>query len=106
MTQHKGKPRSRNSARRSARRFPWWWILPAIGLMALAAWALGGGGQSKAAAPEATGAPKIRVDRDTQDFGDVKLGLAPIQTAVRVTNAGDRPLTFMEAPYIEVLEGC
>jgi hypothetical protein len=39
------------------------------------------------------------------DFSDVKLGLTR-SISLTVTNVGDEPLQFSEAPYIEVLEEC
>ncbi|MHB1449060.1 MAG: hypothetical protein ACYC6E_13025 [Bellilinea sp.] len=85
---------------------PIWLIVTGIGLIAVAIWALlSSGGQDKVTV-EVTGAPKIKVEQEVIDYGDVKLGGMPIRTVVKVTNVGDQPLRFKEAPYIEVLEGC
>lgn len=86
--------------------FPFWLIIAGIGLVLVAVWALLNSGGSDKAAIEVTGAPKIKVDQETFDYGDVKLGVTPIRTVVWVTNVGDKVLKFSEAPYIEVLEGC
>jgi len=90
--------------------FPIWLVLAGVGLLVVALFVfLGGskgGDSSKKAEIEVTGAPAIKVDQEAIDYGDVKLGLAPIKTVVTVTNVGDQPLRFSEAPYIEVLEGC
>lgn len=54
---------------------------------------------------EVIGAPGIRVDKQDVDLGQVKLG-NNVKVSFKVTNVGDQPLRFTEAPYIEVLEGC
>jgi hypothetical protein len=51
------------------------------------------------------GAPKIAVDQQKIDYGDVKFGVNKT-FAIKVTNTGDGILRFKEEPYIEVLEGC
>lgn len=52
-----------------------------------------------------TGAPAIRLDKENVDLGTIKLGQT-VNVSFEITNAGDRPLRFTEAPYVEVLEGC
>lgn len=52
------------------------------------------------------GNPRIMVDRDYFDYGNVKNGGTPIHTKIRVTNVGDKTLTFTEMPYLELIEGC
>lgn len=55
--------------------------------------------------PEVTGGPSLKVDRQKVDLGDMKLG-STAQVSFEITNVGDQPLRFSEAPYIEVKEGC
>lgn len=55
--------------------------------------------------PEVTGGPSIKVDKEEVDLGDVKLG-NPVKVSFKITNVGDKPLRFEEAPYVEVREGC
>ncbi len=55
--------------------------------------------------PEVTGAPKLRVDHETIDLGDVKLG-DTVRVAFKLTNTGDQPLRFTGQPSVEVVEGC
>ncbi len=86
--------------------FPIWLIVAGIGLVLVAIWALVSSGGPDKAKIEVTGAPKLKVEQEVYDYGDVKLGGVPIRTVVKVTNVGDQPLRFKEAPYIEVLEGC
>lgn len=54
---------------------------------------------------EVKGAPSIKVDKDNVDLGKMKLG-DTARVSFQVTNVGDKPLRFTEAPYIEVKEGC
>jgi hypothetical protein len=88
---------------------PVWLIVAGVGLVLAALLAtLGGGASNKGENStniEVNGAPRLKVEKDTIDHGDVKLG-TPVRDTVRVTNIGDQPLRFSEAPYIEVKEGC
>lgn len=76
-----------------------------LGLVLLvgAGWALLG--QSPKAAIEVTGKPSLKVDQTTLDLGQQTLGNT-VQVEFKLTNVGDQPLRFTEAPYIEVVEGC
>ena len=76
----------------------------ALLLVAAAAYALSGSGGNPAAV-EVSGAPRLRVDRELVDLGDIPLGRT-VQVDFRLTNVGDQPLRFTETPYIEVVEGC
>jgi len=58
--------------------------------------AFGGGGG---------GTPALAVDKQTIDYGDVKLD-TNLTFEIKVTNTGDGTLRFKEDPYVEVLEGC
>jgi len=55
--------------------------------------------------PSVTGAPSLKADKEKVDLGQVKLG-QNVKVAFVLTNVGDKPLRFTEAPYIEVKEGC
>jgi hypothetical protein len=57
------------------------------------------------AAVEVSGSPRLRVDRELVDLGVVQLGKT-VQVDFKLTNVGDQTLTFTEAPYVEVVEGC
>lgn len=54
---------------------------------------------------EVNGSPSLKVDKEKVDLGDVKLGKT-VDVSFELTNVGDQPLRFSEAPYIEVKEGC
>jgi hypothetical protein len=47
----------------------------------------------------------LKADKEKVDLGQVKLG-QNVKVAFVLTNVGDKPLRFTEAPYIEVKEGC
>jgi len=95
--------RRRKTSRRSS-------LIPGIllaggaALLGLAAFALFGG-EREEFVPEVAGAAALRVDRQEEDLGDVRLG-QPVRVAFELTNVGDRQLLFTEAPYVEVAEGC
>ncbi len=92
------KPRQKRSL------LPIWLALAGLGLVLIAGWAIFSSVPAKARI-EVKGAPRLKVEKDIIDHGQVKLGV-PITDSVRVTNVGDQPLQFSEAPYIEVKEGC
>lgn len=55
--------------------------------------------------PTVVNGPRISIDQDRFDYGDVKLG-ATIETAVLVKNIGDHVLELDPDPVVEVIEGC
>ena len=57
------------------------------------------------AAIEVSGQPRLRVDRELVDLGDVPLGRT-VEVTFLLTNVGDQPLRVTDAPYAEVIEGC
>jgi hypothetical protein len=74
------------------------------------AWLIGlilliGCATAPAFAPEVTGAPRLKVDKESIDLGDRQVGHL-VSAAFEITNVGDQPLRFTEAPYIEVAAGC
>jgi hypothetical protein len=56
-------------------------------------------------APEVTGGPSLKADKQMVDLGDVKLGQT-VQVSFEISNVGDQPLKLSETPYVEVKEGC
>ena len=97
---------------RRQKRFPIFWVLAIGGLLLVAGAILlsrpGGtsrGGTATLAPIQVQGQSSIRVDQQEINFGDVKLNVQKTFT-ITVTNVGDQPLRFTEAPYIEVVEGC
>ena len=53
----------------------------------------------------ASGTPSLKADKEKVDLGDVRLGQT-VSVAFELTNTGEAPLRFREAPYVEVVEGC
>ena len=51
------------------------------------------------------GAPRLVVDPQKINYGDVKLG-TELSFEIKVKNEGRGPLRFREQPSIEVVEGC
>jgi len=94
------KNNKRYRKQKEPRNFPWLLVVLGGGLLILAAvlFANRSGGN-------VSGTPKLAMDQDKIDYGYVKFG-ENRQFALKITNTGDGTLRFMEAPYIEVLEGC
>jgi hypothetical protein len=75
-----------------------------------AGWLLGlglliGCAAAPAVTPEVIGAPRLKVDRESIDLGDRKVGKM-VSAAFEITNVGDQQLTFNQPPNIEVAAGC
>ena len=103
MARYKTKLKPKINPRRSF--LPLWLSLAGLALLLIAGWAFARGNPKGNANIEVTGAPRLKVETDVIDHGQVKLG-SQIRDDIRVTNVGDRPLRFTEAPYVEVREGC
>ncbi|RPI29875.1 MAG: hypothetical protein EHM70_15320 [Chloroflexota bacterium] len=98
-TKHKPKQKPKKSL------LPLWLALVGLGLVLVAGWSVWSSNSQAKANIEVKGAPRLKVEKDTIDHGDIKLG-NQIRDDIRVTNVGDQPLRFTEAPFIEVKEGC
>lgn len=84
---------------------PIWLSLIGVALILFAGWAIWSSNAQSKATIEVKGAPRLKVDKEKIDHGDLKLG-NPVKDEIRVTNVGDQPLSFAQAPYVEVKEGC
>jgi hypothetical protein len=51
------------------------------------------------------GTPRLSIDQEVIDYGDVTLD-TPVNFTLNVTNDGDGILRFKEEPFIQVVEGC
>ena len=91
------KSRRRKQQKRSLN--PLIWLMGGGVLLIAAALFLAFGGGSGG------GTPALAVDKQTIDYGDVKLA-TDLTFEIKVTNTGDGTLRFREEPYIEVREGC
>lgn len=52
-----------------------------------------------------SGSPRLQVDRDLIDFGEVPVGRM-VKASFVLSNTGDQALTISHPPVPEVLEGC
>lgn len=95
-----------SNAHKTKKSFPVWGAIILVVMFLAASLPLIGSIRRSKVAIEVTGAPKIKVDQDYFDYGDVKNGGTPIRSIIQVSNVGDQTLNFTEAPYIENLEGC
>lgn len=89
---------------RQAKQRPLFFLLGGVALLALAyfLWQ----SQNRTHVPvEVSGGPRLSVDKERIDLGDVRLGQT-VRVTFEVANTGDQTLNFQEAPYIEVIEGC
>ncbi len=97
----------RHRTRQQEPRVHWLGIIITAGfiLLGLSAFLFWRGQSQPTAALEVTGRPSLKVNQETVDLGTVRLGQT-VQASFELTNVGDKPLHFAEAPYIEVVEGC
>ena len=103
MSQHKNKKILRHGRKRQA--LPLMLLLGGGLLLVVgAAYAFFKPSQPKADI-EVIGAPRLNVNNELVNLGDVKLDRT-VEASFLVTNTGDQTLRFTDAPYIEVLEGC
>ena len=65
----------------------------------------GAGGTTPRTAIEVRDAPRLKVDREVVDLGQVRLGNDAYVT-FEVSNVGDQPLRFTSPPYVQLVEGC
>ena len=91
------------------RRIPIWLPLIIIAGLALIVVAVVSGNSSTTATsnfkPEVSGAPKLTADKEKVDLGTLALGQT-VEVKFEVTNTGDKPLNFTDAPYVQVVKGC
>jgi hypothetical protein len=80
-------------------------IVGGLLLVGISAFAIWRGQTAPEAAPEVTGAPRLKVDQQQMDFGDVRLGQT-VEVSLKLSNVGDQPLHFTDDPFVEVVEGC
>jgi hypothetical protein len=57
------------------------------------------------ASVEVAGSPRLKVNQDVIDLGDVPLD-RPVEVTFQLANLGDQPLRFSQEPFIEVAQGC
>ena len=98
-----------------ASHFPWWAVaILVVGGLLIGVVALSNAPQASApiqnsgngpSSPVSNGGPKLAADKTKIDLGNVRLGQT-VNASFEITNVGDQPLQFSEAPYIEVKEGC
>ncbi len=92
-------------AKPKTRLLPIWFALAGIALVIIAGWVIMTSNTDARANVSVKGAARLMVKTETIDHGDVKLGV-PIRDDVRITNIGDQPLSFAQAPYVVIKEGC
>jgi hypothetical protein len=103
MPRYKITRKPKSSEKRSL--LPLWLVLVGLGLLGLAVFGFWQSNQTAEAGIQVNGSPKLEVDQETIDHGNVKLG-ETITDQVKITNIGDQTLRFIEKPYIQVKEGC
>ena len=101
----KRRKRQYPARRRGVQVWPLAGIIGGVLLVGLAAFAFWRGQAAPRPAPEVTGAPRLRVDQEKVDLGNVRLGQT-VEVSFRVSNVGDQALRFTAPPYVEVVEGC
>lgn len=108
MSQKKFKSlplKARHGRNRSRILWPLALVGGGVALLALAWIALSFATPASKVTPQVSGAPSLKVDQETIDLGERKLGV-PVNVSFQLSNVGDRPLRFIAPPYVEIVEGC
>jgi len=106
----KTKRKTRNSHGQSQAAARPAWLIPAIavgvGALIIAVVALlVSRPQPPSYEPEVKGSPRVALDQESVDFGNVKLDTT-IEAVFRVKNVGDQNLRILGEPQVRVVEGC
>ncbi len=101
------KKKTQKARKRVNRHSTQWPLLLALGGVALILLALAAlkATSSPKVPIEVSGAPRLKVDKEKVDLGNVRLGQW-VKVSFELSNVGDQPLRFSEKPYIEVAAGC
>ena len=88
---------------------PWPFVVMGVGavliiVVGFLAWN-GSNAKKPSATPQATGSPKLNVDRDSIDFGKVPLDI-PVKAEFKLKNVGGQPLAIKGEPRVELVKGC
>jgi hypothetical protein len=68
-------------------------------------WSNLGRASSGGSPTQVAGGPKVAVDREQIDFGNVPLD-KPVKAIFKLSNVGDQTLQILGQPVIEVKQGC
>ncbi len=103
MSQHKNKSNFRHHRKKQ----PWPLFLLLGGALLLVVGAVFAFKKPPApkAAVEVSGSASLKVDKQSVNLGDVKLGQT-VDVKFTLMNVGDQTLRFSQTPYIQVMEGC
>lgn len=109
MSKNTKKRKNRQKAPQQPQRNLLPWVLVG-GIVVLIAAAIaifaGQSGPDQPTTPaKVTGSPRLEVDNDRIDFGDLPLGKT-VKASFKLTNIGDEPLTISVPSVAEVVEGC
>lgn len=107
MANHSKQHSSKRTQQVTRTRRPLALWLASIGILIIVAIVVvqGISNSANAPTPAVVGAPRVSVEQDTFDYGDVKYGV-PVTATFRITNVGDHTLNILEAPVVQVVEGC
>ena len=109
MPRHKKTRRQvliHNSPKR--RLSPQWYLLGSVALVVVIIVVLiirNGISAQNSTSPQVVGAPRLVVDQDTIDHGNLNLG-STVTTVFHIRNVGDQPLTILNVPKVQVVMGC
>lgn len=93
---------NKQRTQKKKKKFPWPMVVLGGVLVIAAAFYLG---NRTGLRPHGSGPPKIAVDPQKIDYGDVRFGTNKTFD-LEVTNIGGDVLRFGREPYLEVLAGC
>lgn len=98
----KKQKKQQQNKQQSKKRFPWPMVVLGGALVIAASFFFA---NRTNIGKHGSGPPKIAVDQQKIDYGDVRYGTNK-SFDIKVTNIGGAALRFHQEPYIEVLAGC
>ncbi len=104
------KPRVVRKGAAPPPRSPWPYIAMGVGAVLIVVvgflvWRASALPKKASTPPEVTGSARLKVDRDTIDFGKVQLA-QPVRAEFKLKDVGDQPLKITGNPRLELVKGC
>ena len=103
MARYSTKKKPKQKPKKSL--LPLWLALIGLGLVLVAGWVIWSSNYQAKANIEVKGEPRLKVEKDTIDHGDIKLGIRSVMISASPMSATSRCVS-PKRPLFEVKQGC